>query len=424
MLLASSAFAATITGSVKNVTTGKPSVGDKVDLLALQQGMSVLASTKTDAQGSFSFSVDDLSSPHLVRATHDGVSYFPAGGPLQPGKTSTSIDVYDASNKVDGITTNVKVVRMQTDSGNLQVMELFAIKNASNPPRALNGEKTYQFNLPEGAQVEQVLVQGPGGMPVNTSATPEGKSGKYSFSYAIKPGDTRFEVAYHLPYSGHASFDPKMPGEVQHFLVMLPKSMTFTAKSGAKFSPMDDPTATVQVATNVNASSSLAFEVSGTGALQDDQQNANQQGSQSQTADSSQSSGMSADNRPGGGLGPPTDAPDPLSKSRALILGGLGVVLICGAAFVVSRSNQQNANSATAVPSAVVPTSTTSTPAVATQTAVAQPADKTSMLLEGLKDELFQLEIEKQQGRISEADYEAAKAALDQTLKRALARKA
>ena len=57
MLLASSAFAATITGSVKNVTTGKPSVGDKVDLLALQQGMSVLASTKTDAQGSFSFSV-------------------------------------------------------------------------------------------------------------------------------------------------------------------------------------------------------------------------------------------------------------------------------------------------------------------------------------------------------------------------------
>jgi hypothetical protein len=51
-------------------------------------------------------------------------------------------------------------------------------------------------------------------------------------------------------------------------------------------------------------------------------------------------------------------------------------------------------------------------------------ADKTAMLLEGLKDELFQLEVEKQQGQISDAEYETAKAALHQTLKRALARKA
>jgi ribosomal protein L16/L10AE len=45
------------------------------------------------------------------------------------------------------------------------------------------------------------------------------------------------------------------------------------------------------------------------------------------------------------------------------------------------------------------------------------------MLLEGLKEELFQLEIEKQEGRISSEDYEAAKNALNQTLKRALQRK-
>jgi len=44
------------------------------------------------------------------------------------------------------------------------------------------------------------------------------------------------------------------------------------------------------------------------------------------------------------------------------------------------------------------------------------------MLLEGLKEDSFQLEVERRQGQISEQDYEKAKAALDQTLERALKR--
>ena len=44
------------------------------------------------------------------------------------------------------------------------------------------------------------------------------------------------------------------------------------------------------------------------------------------------------------------------------------------------------------------------------------------MLLEGLKEELFTLEVERKQGKISADDYEKAKAALDQTLERALKR--
>jgi hypothetical protein len=44
------------------------------------------------------------------------------------------------------------------------------------------------------------------------------------------------------------------------------------------------------------------------------------------------------------------------------------------------------------------------------------------MILEALKEELFQLEVERKQGKISQDDYEKAKAALDQTLDRALKR--
>jgi len=42
--------------------------------------------------------------------------------------------------------------------------------------------------------------------------------------------------------------------------------------------------------------------------------------------------------------------------------------------------------------------------------------------LQVLKDELFQLEMERQQGQISEEEYLKTKAALDQTLARAIKR--
>jgi hypothetical protein len=46
------------------------------------------------------------------------------------------------------------------------------------------------------------------------------------------------------------------------------------------------------------------------------------------------------------------------------------------------------------------------------------------MLMEGIKEELFQLEVERKQGQISQPEYDKAKAALDQTLERALKREA
>ncbi|MGA8866790.1 MAG: hypothetical protein WB510_07465, partial [Candidatus Sulfotelmatobacter sp.] len=53
-----------------------------------------------------------------------------------------------------------------------------------------------------------------------------------------------------------------------------------------------------------------------------------------------------------------------------------------------------------------------------------RPASPSSMLLEGLKEELFQLEVDRKQGNISPQEYDKAKAALDHTLERALKREA
>jgi hypothetical protein len=146
-----------------------------------------------------------------------------------------------------------------------------------------------------------------------------------------------------------------------------------------------------------------------------------------------------ADNRPGGGLGPPIDAPDPLQKYRWWILGGFAAALVIGGVVIASR--QQAANRAARaqtsglpamqddegfeIPSAPAHTKQASrvmdeSPDERPQTTSSRP----SKLLEGLKEELFELEVEHKQGQISQQEYEKTKAALDQTLQRALKREA
>jgi len=50
-------------------------------------------------------------------------------------------------------------------------------------------------------------------------------------------------------------------------------------------------------------------------------------------------------------------------------------------------------------------------------------SSRSGLLLEALKEEIFQLEVDHKQGRISQEEYEESKAALDQNLERALKRK-
>ena len=152
----------------------------------------------------------------------------------------------------------------------------------------------------------------------------------------------------------------------------------------------------------------------------------------SQDADSAKGEAGDKASRPGGGLGPPIDAPDPLQKYRWYILGGIAAALIVGGIFVAVR--QQSANRKLARQKAASPMGTPvhfdddeygPAPTLGTPSVRPAPAARpASMLLDALKEELFQLEVERRQGQISQSEYESAKSALDQTLDRALKREA
>ncbi len=99
-----------------------------------------------------------------------------------------------------------------------------------------------------------------------------------------------------------------------------------------------------------------------------------------------------------------------------MILGVFAVVLVMGGAFVISKSNHQVLAAKTAA--AVDVSEVSPVPG----TAPAAVRDRNALLLDAMKEELFQLEIDRQQGKVSAEEYSKAKAALDETIKRALAR--
>jgi len=434
--LTSFAAGETLTGTVKNSTTGKPSAGDEIVLLKLGQGMEEAGHTKADAKGKFSFTIDDGQSPHLVRAIHQGVAYHRMA---PPGTTSVEVEVYDVAKKLGDLAVVADIMRVQAEKGELEVVRMFAVQNSSKPPRTQMNEHNLEFYLPEGAQVVGASAMTSGGQPVNSAPVPEDdKKTRYSFLFPLRPGLTQFQVAYTLPYTGQANLDPKTLYPLQHFVAMLPKAMQFTAAPGAPFQPMNDPNqpdAIVQVASNTTVGEPLAFKVSGEGVLPERGEGGAAQGSSGE-----QSSAPGRDARPGGGLGPPTDAPDPLQKYRWYILGGFAAVLAAGAVYVASkqqsaarpasraklpRGADRVADEDAEYEFAEAPSARElSSPHRTSPSPSSSSAGRSSMLLEALKEELFQLEVDRQQGNISQQEYEKHRAALDQTLERALKREA
>jgi hypothetical protein len=420
--LGATAVAQNVSGTVRNGTTGKVAAGVDVVLLDLSQGMTEAGTSKTDASGHFSLPLGGGQMPHLVRVIYQGANYFKM---VPPGVSNADIEIYDAAKKIDAINGTVRVIRAQTNGNTLQVIELYAVANKSNPPRTLSGDNTFEFVLPDGATLDEANAQGPNGQPIQNMPSPTKQKNHYAFSYALRPGETRFQISYHMPYSGDVTFTPQNLIPFDHFVTVIPQSMQFEPKNAAQFSPMaDQPGTTVQVATNVKPGQDLTYRIAGTGTITDEQpqQSGAPMGAQNSAAATQQRVG------PGGGLGPPIDAPDPLAQYRWWILGGLGIVMAGGAYLATSRHNMPDPEVAS-VAAPVAKTARVAAPVNApvsaprtTAPAPAAPASNSDALLAAMKEELFQLEIERQKGQISQAEYEQAKAALDQTLKRALAR--
>ena len=435
-LALASAAAQTLSGTVTNGTTGKPAAGDEVILINLTTTMEIAANTKADSKGKFTFKLTGGAGPHLIRAVHQGVTYHQIA---PPGVSSVDVNVYDVATKVSGLTVTADVIRFQADSGSMQGVRLFVVNNQSSPAKTQMNDHNFEFYVPPGAKVEQVQTRAPNGQPIRAEVAPQAEKNRYAINLPLRPGETQFQMEFTLPYTGEIKIDPKPLYPAEHFVIVLPQTMQFKAANPPSFESVHDPSqgdSQVEIARQTKPGQPLGFTLTGngvitespgeiaSGAARQQDQLQQQQPDQMQTPDN-----RSSDNRPGGGLGVPIDAPDALQQYRWPILGAFAVLLAIGGWAVTKRQPVPSAVVTSAAKPSVASSDygtvlrpTTTTAAAPASSAAIAPLARSSMLLEALKEELFQLEVERKQGKITPADYEKARAALDQTLDRALKR--
>ena len=381
------AAADTLKGVVQNSTINKPSAGDEVTLKKIGNGMEDVAKTKTNAKGEFSFNVPPAQQPYIVWVQHQGVTYTQAG---LPGGVPVAVRVFDSSSSVKELSIPEHAMALQTspDGATLSGEEFYTVSNQSTPPRTLTGQHTLEFYLPEGAKINEASVQS-GKAQLKATVVPTSEKNKFAFVFPIRPGQTQFHILYTVPYSGKLEINPRSDLKTDALMVVAPDSIKFAPGDSSTYQNTPNPqykTVNFYIAKNVTAQQKVAFEISGTGEMPREQE---------QTASNGGGRGEPAG--PGGGLGVPNERPDPLHSGQWLFLGVLSLFLAAGAVFVYTSN--QNAPVAAGV-----------------------PQDRSAMLMEAMKEEVFQLESDRLQGKINPQDYQTAKAALDKTLQRAVQR--
>jgi len=212
LAFATCAFGA-IDGTVFNQTLGKPQAGATVTLYKLgQAGPEQIESVKSGANGKFHITQDATGpGPRLVQAAYADVTYnriLPPGSPSD----NVTVDVYESSKKPGDAKIEQHAMLFEPVRGQLMVSEWYIFRNTGKVTYNDVDGGTLRFFLPPatGGAV-QVNATAPQGMPVPQAAEKTRTPNIYKLAFAIKPGETRIDVTYHLPFNAPGTFEGKLP---------------------------------------------------------------------------------------------------------------------------------------------------------------------------------------------------------------------
>jgi hypothetical protein len=263
LLAIAPAFAA-VDGVIINGTTGKPEPNTLVMLIQpTQGGMKTLGTTKTDAQGKFSFDNNDATGPRLVQAVFQGVQYNQMVPPGMPS-SGLQIPVFASTNKVGTAKVTQHFIVLQPGDKDMTVSE--GLLYVGDPNLTYNDpvNGSVRFYVPPDAQgVGSVTVNPAGGMPIQRPAVKTKDPNIYKVDYPVRPGETRFDINYTVPMASPMVFtDKEIHPEASSNLV-VPNGVT--AKSDDLELAGTEPKTQASIYRIKNAS--FKVEVQGTGVL-------------------------------------------------------------------------------------------------------------------------------------------------------------
>ena len=402
-----SARAGTLHGTVTDRTTAKPAAGIAVTLIQLQNGMQDVAHAKTDAQGQFTMQHSGIGAqPMLVRVEFHGVNFHQ---PLPPGQSNVQVDVFEPTQDARTIEVINHIVIFQPNGASLTVGEEYSIRNNTNPPKAYyRAGGNFEFAIPEKAQLQNAAAWGPSGMPT-VQSTIDKKNNRQAIAFAFRPGESGVRYSYELPY-GDNSAAVKLPTVYPgaKLLVIAPPSVQVSGE-GLEPSGQEQGMSVYNHAGPL-LDTALAISVSGTAAPPSAANGASPSGTQGQDTPQAGASAANVESVPGR-----LD-----SLKWPLIIGFLGLFAV-GALLLARRP--------VAVTGETGPVENRANPLGKKAKAAAAASDHSGpsslaeidtavgLNLETLKDQIFRLELRRQAGTISEAEYAQQRARAEKVLR-------
>jgi hypothetical protein len=232
LLLCALPALAAVSGTVTNGTTGKPQPGATVSFLKIDQqtGVELLEEVKTDAQGAFTIN-RDVAGPSLIRAAFDGVTYTNMVAPGSP-TTGIAVKVFNASKQPGAAKVAKHMILFQPSGGQMAIQETFLLNNAGqtawNDPQA----GTLRFYLPTAANGKaEINATAPGGLPISAPLVKTGKPELAAVDFPIKPGETRLDITYTVPYTEGAAYEGKIVTKDDNSYLIAPNGVTLKGEN-------------------------------------------------------------------------------------------------------------------------------------------------------------------------------------------------
>jgi hypothetical protein len=244
-------------------------------------------------------------------------------------------------------------------------------------------------------------------MPGRQGTIDKGK-GRYSISYAFQPGQNGVRISYIVPYSGNqAQFRESTTYDAQRVLLVVPPTMQ-VASAGFNAAGTEQG---YNVFSKESMKAGNGFDVTVSGTAPPPAEN----------------SASSSDQVNGRDTAPETTletAPARLGDEKWILLGGLAAIFAVGVGLLLRKPVPEIAIAATPAPPAT-PKGRKAQRAAQAMAAQAVPApppvekvkQEVNSNLDSLKDTLLRLELRRQAGTITDAEYALERGRAEQLLR-------
>lgn len=217
---------AAVDGTVTNGTTGKAQAGATVTLYQFSQaGPEPLDSVKSGADGTWRID-KPFQGMGFIQAAFDGVTY---NHMLRPGTPTSGIAlaVYNVAAKMGSdikVTNHMLLLEPQGDRLSVRESYFFSNEGRTTWNDSQNGTLRFVVSKEPLGRVD-VNATAPQGMPIQRAAEKGKGPGEMKVDFPIKPGETRIDLAYTLPYTSPSRFQTKFLLPAMQAMIAVPNGV-------------------------------------------------------------------------------------------------------------------------------------------------------------------------------------------------------